>query len=805
MSSARRLSADELRRSCRQGELPFETTAEASKVQGMFGQARAVEALRFGTGVRRPGYNLFVMGPPGVGKQTLLRSYLGEHARARPTPSDWCYAHHFADPARPRAIELEAGMGERLVRDTRRAVGRLRDDLRAAFESDELRTRKQAIDARLEKLQDEALSAAQERARLRGVAVRRTPDGIGVAPMRQGEAMSPEEFQGLPKSERDVLQVKVDEVGAELQAVLHQFHGWERAHQQALEALGREIAGSVAREALAHLRSRYGHVRAVREHLEGIERDVVDRFDELLEGFTDGDATSPRLPGGLEREDTEPFARYELNLLVARRGDSGAPVVHEEHPNYANLVGRLEHEAQFGTLVTNFRLIEGGALHRAIGGYLILDALKVLQSPFAWEALKRALKTGEVRIEPPDQALGLPAVSSVKPQPIPLGGLKVVLTGDRFLYHQLAALDPEFAELFKVLVDFEEHIDRAATSEASFANLVATLVDKEDLRPFDRSAVARVIDHAVRLAGDVDKVSVHMRRIVDLLRETEYWAGEAGRDIATAADVEAALEAQRVRCGRIRERMQEAIRREDILVATEGARVGQVNGLSVSGFGAMSLGHPTRITARTRIGHGEVLDIEREVELGGPIHSKGVLILSGLLGSRYALGVPLSLSATLVFEQSYGPVEGDSASLAELCALLSALSEVPARQAIALTGSVNQQGDVQSVGGVNEKIEGFFDVCRDLGLTGEQGVILPRTNVKNLMLREEVVEAVQGGRFHVYAVATVDEAIELLMGSEAGSRDTSGSFPAGSVNARVERRLIEYAEAARAFGGARRR
>jgi lon-related putative ATP-dependent protease len=486
-------------------------------------------------------------------------------------------------------------------------------------------------------------------------------------------------------------------------------------------------------------------------------------------------------------------------VLVDNTHLRGAPVVYEDNPTYSNLMGRLEHESRFGALITHFALIRAGALHRANGGYLILDALKVLQQPFAWEALKRTMRAGELRVENLGQALGLMPTVSLEPAPIPLRDTKVVLVGSRLLYYLLAALDPDFLELFKVVVDFDEDMDRRSDSQAVYANLVASLVAQEDLRPFDRGAVASVIDHASRIAGDAAKLSVHLRRIVDLLREADYWAGRDGREVATALDVRTAIEAQRYRSGRLKERLQEAIRRRDLFIDTSGERVGQVNGLSVVELGDHMFARPTRITARTRLGGGEVVDIDREVELGGPLHSKGVLILAGFLAGRYVPDTPLSLAATLVFEQSYAPVEGDSASLAELCALLSALAEVPMRQSLAVTGSINQHGQVQAIGAVNEKIEGFFDICRERGLTGEQGVVIPESNVKNLIVRRDVAEAVAAGRFRVCAVEDVDDVVELLTGRPAGLRDAEGRFPDGSINALIEARLSAFAERARAF------
>lgn len=799
MCAATRLSPELLQRPCRPDDIPFATTVEARPVTGVVGQDRAVEALRFGIGMRRHGYNLFAIGPPGVGKQTLLRQFLGDQAAREAVPSDWCYVHDFTDPGRPRALELTPGMGIGLQRDMAHAVAELRVALRTTFESEEYRTRKQQIIGRFKERQERAMTGVQERARRRDIEVLQTGMGIAVAPARNGAAIDPASFQSLPPRERERYQAAMDEVGTELQELLRKFHQWGREHYEELKALDREMAATTAHHVLDSLRRTYRALPEVLDFLAQVEVDVVDNADAFLESSPEGveavlkRALKPELSNGPS------FRRYQVNVLVDRTGLGGAPVVYEDNPTHANLIGAIEHETQFGALLTNFTLIKTGALHRAIGGYLVLDALKVLQQPFAWEALKRMIRSGEVRIESLGQALGLVPTVSLEPAPIPLGPTKLVLTGDRMLYYLLSALDPEFLELFKVLVDFEETMDRGPATEPTYASLVATLVSQERLRPFDRGAVARVIDHAARAAGDAEKLSVQMRGILDLLRESDYWAGSAGHDVATAADVQQALDAQRLRSGRVRERLQEAIRRDDILVSTTGEAIGQVNGLSVFQIGEHAFGHPTRLTARVRLGKGEVIDIEREVKMGGPIHSKGVLILAGFLGSRYATKAPLSLSATIVFEQSYAGVEGDSASLAELCTLVSALAGLPVRQSLATTGSINQHGQVQSIGGVNEKVEGFFDICQQRGLTGEQGVIIPKSNVKNLMLRRDVVDAGAAGRFHVHAVEQVDDALELLTGTTAGARDETGSFPDGSVNACVEARLVGFAEAARAF------
>ncbi len=501
------------------------------------------------------------------------------------------------------------------------------------------------------------------------------------------------------------------------------------------------------------------------------------------------------------------FRRYLVNVLVDHGRSTGAPVVYEDLPSVHNLVGRIEHVSQLGALITDFNLIKPGALHRANGGYLLVDARKLLLQPFAWEELKRTLRSGEIRIESLAQMLSLVSTVSLEPEPIPLE-VKVALYGEPLLYYLLSTLDPDFAELFKVAADFADQTDRSAESTRLYARLVATVAHKEGLRAFDRHAVARIVEHAARLAGDAEKLSTHMGSVANLLREADYWATEAGHEAVTAADVQRAIDAKIHRSDRLRERIQEEIRRGTILIDTRGETVGQVNGLSVLQLGDYAFGRPSRITARVRMGRGEVLDIERQVELGGPIHSKGVLILSSFLAARYAAERPLSLSASLVFEQSYGGVEGDSASAAELFALLSALADVPVRQDLAVTGSVNQHGKVQAIGGVNEKIEGFFDLCHAEGLTGTQGVLIPASNVKHLMLRRDVVEAADKGEFHVYAIDDVDQGMEVLTGQPAGLREADGWLPVGSVNRRVEARLASFAEKARRFaadGGGRER
>jgi predicted ATP-dependent protease len=520
------------------------------------------------------------------------------------------------------------------------------------------------------------------------------------------------------------------------------------------------------------------------DYLEALQQDVIEHADDFIRA-----REVQAAPGPLSGE-APSFRRYHVNLVVDHGGHDGSPIVQEEHPTYQNLVGRVDHVAQFGTLSTEFTLIRPGALHRANGGYLLLDAHKLLMQPYAWEGLKRALIARRVRIESLAEMYSLISTVSLQPEPIPLE-VKVILLGDRLIYYLLHAYDPDFRELFKVVADFEERFERTPENDMLFARLVATVAREKRLSALDSAAVARVIEHSARLAGDGRKLSANVEAMSDLLCEADYWAREARRERISAADIDRAIEAQRMRVNRVREEVHEAILRGTVLIDTSGARAGQINGISVMQLGDYAFAAPTRITATTRLGEGHVIDVQREVELGGAIHSKGVLILSAFLAARFSVNQPYSLTASLVFEQTYGTVEGDSASLAELSALLSSLAEAPIRQSLAVTGSVNQAGEVQAIGAVNEKIEGFFDICKARGLTGDQGVVIPAANVEHLMLGSNVIDAVAAGAFHIHAVAHVDHAIELLTGIPAGEPDAMGGYPAGTINGRVARRLRE--------------
>ncbi len=779
------LSPEALCHLCEPSQFSFTTTSELEDLTEIIGQDRAVQAVHFGIGIQREGYNLYVMGPAGMGKHTMVRQYLEQKAAGQEKPSDWCYINNFELAHKPRALRLPHGRGAELALQMEQLVEELSTVLPAAFESEEYRDHIQALEEELKAQQEKAFSELASTANKQQVKLFRTPSGFAFAPLRENEVVSPEEFDKLPQNEQEKIEKLVSALQEQLQAIIQRIPQWRKETRDKVKALNREVAMSAVGHLIDELRKGYEGLPEVLNYLDAVEKDVVANVKDFLKS-----EEQPDILGAQQQTDPRALHRYKVNNLVLNNREDGAPVIYLDNPTYLNLVGRAEHIAQFGTLMTDFTLLKPGALHEANGGYLLVDAHKLLTQPYAWEGLKRALYASQINIEPLEKMWGLASTVSLEPEPIPLD-LKVVVMGDRRLYYLLHEYDPDFGELFKVQADFEERIDRSDENNLLMARLIATIGRKEDLLPFHRDAVAQVINYASRHVEDAEKLTTHMRSIADLLRESDYWARQHGNAMVKGEDIRHTIDQQEHRASRVRERIHEAIQRGDIFIDSGGDKVGQVNALSVLGMGNYSFGQPSRVTATVHIGEGHVVDIEREVEMGGPIHSKGVLILSSFIASRYAQKQPLSLSASLVFEQNYGGVEGDSASLAELCALLSALAEAPIKQSLAMTGSVNQHGQVQPIGGVNEKIEGFFEVCRARGLSGEQGVIIPASNTKNLMLHPDVVEAVSQGQFHIYEVDTVDDALYLLTGIEPGEMDEEGNYPEGSLNARANERLHE--------------
>lgn len=790
------LAPEALHTPCDAGALGFATTDSVTDLAPGFAHPRAVEALRLGLDIRHAGYNLFVLGETGSGRHAIVRELVEtERAKGEP-PADWCYVNNFAESTRPQVLRLPAGRGARLRDDMQKFVSELAPAIAAAFESDEYRGRIESLQEEAKQKEDNALRTLGHESAKSGIALLRTPQGFMFAPLKdEEETLSREEFEALPEERQQALGKATDEFHERLQRLMNQFPRWRRELQGHIKEASREAMQLAVGHLIEELKPAYADLPEVGAFLAAVLADVIETGEALRESTKSEGETETLLYSG-----TISIQRYLVNLLVENTPETGRPVVCEDHPTLQNLVGRVEHVVHMGTLVSNFTLIKAGALHRANGGFLILDAAKLLTQPYAWEGLKRALRTGQVRIESLTDMLGLSSTVQLEPEPVAID-LKVVLVGERVIYYLLSELDPDFPALFKIAADFESEVARNPDNTAHYARLVATLARRDGLKPFAAAAVARIIEHAARLAGDAERLTTRTQPIADLMREADHLA--AGTDQVDRRHVEAALEASRHRHDRIRQRYQEEILRGHLLIATSGLHPGQVNGLAVVSIGEATFAHPVRITATVRLGEGEIIDIEREVDLGGPIHSKGVMILASFLAGRFGWNMPLSLKASLVFEQSYGGVEGDSASLAELCALISALAALPIRQSLAVTGSVNQYGLVQPVGGVNEKIEGYFDICHARGLTGDQGVLIPKANVTDLMLRADVVEAVRDGKFRVWAIANVDEAIELLTGIPAGEPDAKGEIPEGTVNYMVVTQLADLALTRQSYAGAK--
>ncbi|HTY79068.1 MAG TPA: ATP-binding protein [Candidatus Bathyarchaeia archaeon] len=778
----RRLRAEELRAVCDPGRLPFATTAELPPLDGMIGQDRAASATAFGVGMRQAGYNLFVLGASRTGKSSVMKRVLDRAAATAPVPPDYCYVHNFEDPYRPVALELPAGRGRALRRAMQRLTEECRTRVPRAFEGEEFERRKAEILEQLARSHREELHRFEEAARAEGFAVLRTPTGLAIAPAPRGEPLTAEEFAALSDAVKKSVGRRGEALQDRMDATVRELRRLEREAREAQEKLVSEVAAAAIRPLIRELQEEFPDLPGVDRHLAQVEADLVAHAEEFRTLESEKPVLPFLLPPGAFLE------RYAVNVLVDRSGTQGAPVVFEQVPTHRNLLGRVDHRVHFGALVTDFTLIRAGALHRANGGYLILEAADVLRAFLAWDALKKAIKSGSIRMEEPLEEWRGASAQSVAPAPIPLS-VKVVLIGSPFLYYLLYALDEDFRELFKVKVDFDSSLPRTSEFELLYARFVGGACRDEGLPAFGAGAVAKLIEHCSRLVDDQARLTSRLGEVLDVVRESAFWANRRGSTLVAAEDVSHAIEQKTYRSSLIDERVRRLIGEGTVLIATEGRATGQVNGIAVLDLGDHAFGRPSRISARTFSAEPGVVDIEREAKLGGRVHSKGVLILSGFLAGRYARERPLALSASLAFEQSYEEVEGDSASSAELYALLSSLAGIPLAQNLAVTGSVNQHGEIQPVGGINEKIEGFYDVCAAHGLTGEQGVIIPAANVRHLMLREDVVEAARAGRFHVHAISTVDEGLALLSGLEAGEPGRDGCYAKGSFNAIVEEAL----------------
>ena len=788
------LSADKIRLLCDSAFMGCETTEGLAPLKEIIGQERAVRALKFGIGIRDHGFNVYVAGWPGTGRTTAVKNFVEEIARVEPVPPDWCYVNNFANQYEPKAIQLHAGKGKEFQKDVKNLIENIRSALPKAFESEDYSRKREATLRSLEGQRKDLIDKLNAKAQQEGFVIQSTPIGLLLIPVIKGKPVSEDELLTLPQKMKDEIQEKRERLEEQMRTTMRQFLDMERRISEELRKLNRDVALYSIGHLVDDSVDKYKDSTEVTAYLKEVQNDILDN----LAQFVKGEEAQPQTPFQLPWMREAPFKKYEVNVVVDNSDLKGAPVIIEANPTYQNLIGRTEKEAQFGALITDFTMIRGGALHKANQGYLIVRVEELLRNPFSYEALKRSLRDKRIFIEEPEERYGFISIKSLKPQPIPLQA-KVIIIGDPYLYQLLFTMDMEFNELFKVKAEFDTSMDRTEENMQQYGAFVCALCQKEKLKHLDGSALAKIVEHSSRQADDQQKLSTRFAEVADIIREANFYALQEKSDNITGTHIKKAIEEKIYRSKLIQEKIQEMITRGVILIDTEDAVVGQVNGLSVSGLGDFAFGMPSRVTASLGLGREGVVDIEREAKMGGPIHTKGVLILSGFLNDKYAKDKPLSLSARLVFEQSYGGVEGDSASSTELYAILSALSGLPIKQNLAVTGSVNQKGEVQAIGGVNEKIEGFFEVCKAKGLTGKQGVMIPESNVQNLMLKEDVVDAVKEGKFHLYSVKTIDEGIEVLTGVKAGERGKDGNYEEGTVNYEVNEHLKDMAGKLREF------
>ncbi|RNC73248.1 MAG: ATP-binding protein [Desulfuromonadales bacterium] len=791
-----KLPVEKLRWTCDPAQFDFATTDDLPELEGTLGQARALTSIDFGLDIRESGFNLFLSGEPGTGRTSTIKNILKKRAKGEPAPQDWCYVNNFKSPDLPISLALPAGLGTELEKDMRELIDHIRTVIPKALDSKEYEANKATIIEAYQEKNNELFGKLEAEAQAKGFALQRTVSGLVMVPQKEERNYTQEEYEALSAEDKEKLDETGQELTERLNDVLRQVREHEKGTKDALAQLDRDLGLATVGHHLDPLREKYGPLPKVLDYLNAVQEDIILN----LEDFKPQQQMPSPIPG-LKLPRQEPsFDRYQVNVFVDNHEVDGAPVVFEPNPTYNNLFGRIEHVMQMGGVATtNFTLIKPGALHKANGGYLIVDAREVLINPFSWDALKRCIRNAEIKIEDPLEQYRFMSVATLKPEQIPLQA-KIIMIGSPWIYYLLFHLEPDYRKFFKVKADFDSRIARTPEILKDYALFVASNCKSEKLLPFDRSGVAGLVEYSARLVEDQGKLSSQFMEIADLIREASYWAGKEGCGAVTREHVTRAIDQKTYRSNRIEERMQELFDEGTILSDVEGGTVGQINGLGVMQLADHTFGRPSRVTARVWLGRAGMVNIEREVKLSGPIHDKGVLILTGYLGGRFAHDKPLSFSASICFEQNYEGVEGDSASSTELYCLLSAFSGVPIRQGIAVTGSVNQLGKVQPIGGVNFKIEGFYAVCKSKGLTGEQGVIIPKTNERHLMLNDEVIQAVRDGKFHVWSVETIDQGIEILTGVPAGELQEDGTWPEGTINGLVDRRLREMLESMKKHG-----
>jgi len=784
------LSYKDARSVCLNKFAECQSTADLTPLKEIIGQDRAVRALQFGLKIQNKGFNIYVSGIPGTGRRSTIVKFLEEVAKTRPVPPDWCYVNNFQDPDSPHAIRLPPGKGVEFKRDMEEFVPEIKKALSTAFESEEYTRRRTETLKAIEQEREAITRQVNTMAGNAGFLLQRSAIGLLLIPIVRGRPINDQEFAQLPPNVQQEIQKRREELQGRLQGSIRQFRGLEHKADQAVKDLNKRVAFFALEPIFSILKEKYGEYEDVKEHLLEVEEDILKNLSNILQPE---EPEQPQLPFPIPRTRPDPTDSYRVNLIVDNSKIEGAPVLMELNPTYTRLFGGAQKEARFGMLVTDYTMITAGSAHRANGGFLVLPIEGLFANPMIWESLKRAISNEKLEIEEPTERLGFLITKSLRPEPIPFDA-KVIIIGDPQVYQLLYTRDRDFKELFKVKADFDTAMDRNEKNIMQYAAFICALCNKEKLLHLEPDGIAAVVEYSSRLAADKNKLSTEFAEISDILREANFYAKEDGSELITRKHINQALEEKVYRSNLIEKKIEEMIEKNIILIDTEGAKVGQVNGLAVLSLGYYGFGKPSKITASVGVGKKGIIDIEREAEMGGPTHTKGVLILSGYLNEKFAQREPLNLTARLVFEQSYSGVDGDSASSTELYAMLSALSEKPIRQYLAVTGSVNQKGEVQAIGGVNEKIEGFYEVCKAKGLTGKEGVVIPQSNVQNLMLKEEVVEAIKEGRFHIYPVKTIDEGIEVLTGEKAGERRPDGSFEEGTINYISQKRLSEMAE-----------
>ena len=792
------LPVEKLRNVCDTNFLHCESTKDLVPLSEIIGQERAVRALKFGLGIKEHGFNMYVAGYPGTGRKTAVKNFVEAQAKLQPVPPDWCYVNNFGNQYEPKAIKLPAGKGKEFREDMKNFIENAKTAFPKAFESDDYIAKREATIKGLENQRKQLIDELSIKAQREGFVIQTTPIGILLIPVLDGKPLSEEEMLALPQKTKEKFSEKREALEIEFRNTMRLLIDMERKIHEALKKLNKEVALYALGNQVESLMEKYNSTLEVTAYLKEVENDILDNLQQFIRrGEPEQQLLFP-MPWMKE----EPYKKYEVNVVIDNSNIAGAPVVVETNPTYHNLLGRTEKEAQFGALTTDFSMIRSGAIHRANGGYLIIPVEDLLRNPFSYDGLKRDIRDAKMSIEEPEERYGFLSVKTLKPQPIPLTA-KIILIGTPNIYQLMFSLDPDFQELFKIKAEFDTTMPRTDEKVQQYGAFVCSLCDKEGLRHLDGSGLAKIVEFSSRIIEDQLKLSTQFSSIADIIRESNYYAAQENAEFITGTHVKKAIEEKIYRSKLIQEKIQEMITRGFFLIDTVDQKVGQVNGLSVMGLGDFAFGTPSRVTASIGLGREGVIDIEREAKMGGPIHTKGVLILSGYLNDKYARDNPLSLSARLVFEQNYGGVEGDSASSTELYAILSSLSGLSIKQYLAVTGSVNQKGEVQAIGGVNEKIEGFFEVCKAKGLTGQQGVMIPESNVQNLMLKEEVVDAVKAGKFNVYSVRTIDEGIEVLTGTKAGQRRADGTYEEGTVNYLVDKQLREMAEKLKEYTGVR--